>query len=430
LTDKPLRQSIVSFREFQTGQTPASVSARLDFEMYATRLDGIHPSPIAMISDHARKLRALGNQIIDLGVGEPDFDTPEFIKAAAVEALARGETKYTATNGSTQLREAICEKFRRENGLNYELNEVAVSSGAKQIIFNAMMATLNDGDEVIVPAPYWASYPDMIRIAGGQPVIVPCSAENGFRLAPGALEDAIGPRTKWLFLNSPNNPTGAAYDAEQLSALASVLLRYPHIWILSDDIYEHLLYGESAFVTIAQVEPSLRERTVTMNGVSKTYAMTGWRLGYAGAPEAMIKAMTNVQTQSTTHASSISQAGALAALNGPQGFIAERTQAFRARRDLVVRMLADIPGVRCNVPDGAFYVFPSCEGLLGKKRSNGDRLETDVDVARFLLEEASVSTVPGTMFGMAPFVRISTAADEDQLRTACARISEACKGLQ
>jgi aspartate aminotransferase len=270
----------------------------------------------------------------------------------------------------------------------------------------------------------------MIRIAGGQPVIVPCSAENGFRLAPGALEDAIGPRTKWLFLNSPNNPTGAAYDAEQLSALASVLLRYPHIWILSDDIYEHLLYGESAFVTIAQVEPSLRERTVTMNGVSKTYAMTGWRLGYAGAPEAMIKAMTNVQTQSTTHASSISQAGALAALNGPQGFIAERTQAFRARRDLVVRMLADIPGVRCNVPDGAFYVFPSCEGLLGKKRSNGDRLETDVDVARFLLEEASVSTVPGTMFGMAPFVRISTAADEDQLRTACARISEACKGLQ
>jgi aspartate aminotransferase len=382
-----------------------------------------------MISDRARQLRAEGRPIIDLGVGEPDFDTPDHIKAAAVEALARGETKYTATNGSLSLREAICDKFQKENGLTYRPNEIAVSSGAKQIIFNAMMATLDDGDEVIVPAPYWASYPDMIRIAGGSPIIVPCAAEDGFRLSADALDAAISPRTKWLLLNSPNNPTGAAYSRADLKALAEVLLRHPRVWILSDDIYEHLLYDGMKFVTIAEVEPALHERTVTMNGVSKTYSMTGWRLGYAGAPEAMIRAMTNVQTQCTTHASSLSQAGALAALTGPQDFVSERTQAFRSRRDLVLSILAEVPGFRCTVPDGAFYVFPSCDGLLGKARSDGQTLQTDLDVAAFLLEEAGVSTVPGTMFGMAPFIRISTAAEEGLLRTACLRIQDACKGL-
>ncbi len=398
--------------------------------MRAARLMGIQPSPIAVLSQRVRDLRSEGRDITDLGVGEPDFDTPEHIKVATVEALARGETKYTATNGSLALREAISDKYKRENGLEYSPSQIAVSSGAKQIIFNAMMATLDPGDEAIIPAPYWASYTEIVRIAGGEPILVPCLVEHGFRLAPDALERAISPRTKWLFLNSPNNPTGAAYSRTHLAELAEVLLRHPQVWVLSDDIYEHLLYDDSEFANIAAVAPELHERTVALNGVSKTYSMTGWRLGYAGAPQAMIDAMTNVQTQCTTHASSLSQAGALAALTGPQDFIVGRVRAFQERRDLVLRILGDVPGLRCNVPQGAFYVYPSCAGLLGKSRKNGQTLETDLDVSVFFLEEAGVSTVPGTMFGMPPFVRISTAADTNVLRSACERIRDACEELR
>jgi aspartate aminotransferase len=397
--------------------------------VFASRLSGITPSPIAALSQRARDLKAQGKDVIDLGVGEPDFDTPDFVKQATVEAMARGETKYTPTNGSVALRQAIRDKFRRENGLDYTLDEIAVSSGAKQIIFNAMMATLNPGDEVILPAPYWASYPDMVRIADGQPVFVPCPQAGRFRLQPGDLDDAIGPRTKWLFLNAPNNPSGAGYDAAHLGELAAVLMRHPQVWVLADDIYEHLLFDGHAFATIAQVESRLRERTVTLNGVSKTYAMTGWRLGYAGAPEPMIRAMTNVQTQCTTHASSLSQAGALAALTGPQDFLAERVAAFQERRDLVVGMLSAIPGFSCERPEGAFYVFPSCAGLIGKIRPDGRPLESDQDIALYFLDEAGVSLVPGSMFGMAPFIRISTAADIGSLRTACERIWTACERL-
>ncbi|MBA3505929.1 MAG: pyridoxal phosphate-dependent aminotransferase [Betaproteobacteria bacterium] len=396
---------------------------------FARRLEGIAPSPIAVLSQKARQLKAKGVDVIDLGVGEPDFDTPEFIKQAVVSALGRGETKYTATNGSIALRQAICDKFARENELRYTLDQIAVSGGAKQIIFNAMMATLDPGDEVIVPAPFWASYPEIVRIAGGVPAFVPCSEANGFTLTPEDLAAAIGPRTKWLFLNSPGNPSGAAYDVDQLRALAAVLLDRPQVWVMSDDIYEHLLFDGRRFTNIAQVEPRLFERTLTLNGVSKTYAMTGWRLGYAGAPDAMIRAMSNVQTQSTTHASSLSQAGALAALTGPQDFLADRVASFRERRDLMVQRLNGIAGLNCRRPEGAFYVFPSCAGLLDRRRPDGERLKSDQDLALYLLEAAQVSLVPGTLFGTPNYLRLSTAADIGLLRAACDRIEAACSRL-
>src|SRR5687768_10923973 len=397
---------------------------------FARRLEGIAPSPIAVLSQKARELKARGVDVIDLGVGEPDFDTPEFIKRAVVAALERGETKYTATNGGLALRQAICAKFVRENGLSYTTDQIAVGAGAKQIIFNAMMATLDPGDEAIVPAPYWASYPEIIRIAGGVPVCVPCSEANGFLLTPADLAGAIGPRTKWLFLNSPGNPSGAAYDADQLRGLANVLLEHPHVWILSDDIYEHLLFDGRSFTTIAQIEPRLFERTLTLNGVSKTYAMTGWRLGYAGAPEAMVRAMTNVQTQSTTHASSLSQAGALAALTGPQDFLVERVASFEQRRDLMVKRLNGIAGVSCRRPEGAFYVFPSCEACIGRFRPDGGLLASDQDLALYLLDAAGVSIVPGTLFGTPNHLRLSTAAGIGLLSTACDRIEAALGRLQ
>ncbi|MBA3325260.1 MAG: pyridoxal phosphate-dependent aminotransferase [Rhodobacteraceae bacterium] len=397
--------------------------------IFAKRLAGISPSPIAMLSQRARDLNSEGKEIIDLGVGEPDFDTPEFIKTATVEAMARGETKYTATNGSLALRKAISDKFLNENGLFYETEQIAVGVGAKQIIFNAFMATLDEGDEVVLPAPYWASYPDMVRIVGGVPVVVPCPESQGFLLTPDALEAAITPLTKWVVLNSPNNPSGAAYRDADLVALGDVLLRHPHVWILSDDIYEHLLYDGSKFKTIAQLIPDLYDRTVTMNGVSKPYAMTGWRLGYAGASVEMIRAMTNVLTQSTTHSSSLSQAGALAALTGPQDFIVERLKTFQERRDLVVSLINATTGLSARVPEGAFYVFPSCQGLIGRRRSGGKTIASDIDVSTFLLEDAGVSTVPGTLFGMKGFVRLSTAAATDVLRVACSRIHTACAGL-
>jgi aspartate aminotransferase len=397
--------------------------------LFARRLDGIVPSPIAVLSQKARDLAAQGREVIDLGVGEPDFSTPAWIQAAACEAMARGETRYTPTNGSLALRQAIREKFRRENGLAYTVDQIAVSSGAKQILFNAMMATLDPGDEVIVPAPYWASYPDIVRVAGGTTVFVPCTEADGFRLQPQALAAAIGPRTKWLLLNSPNNPSGAAYDAGQLRALAQVLLQHPHVWILADDIYEHLLFDARRFATLAAVEPRLWDRTVTLNGVSKTYAMTGWRLGYAGAPDAMVRAMTNIQTQSTTHASSISQAAALAALTGPQDFLAEWRTSFQQRRDLMVRQLAAIPGLTCRSPEGAFYVFAGCGGLLGLPAPGGGRLDTDSALALYLLEQAGVSTVPGSLFGTPRFLRLSTAAAPEVLQAACERIASACRLL-
>lgn len=398
--------------------------------LFASRLDGIVPSPIAVLSQKARDLAAAGRDIIDLGVGEPDFPTPVFVRDAVVDALARGETRYTATNGSPKLREAICAKFARDNGLNFTPTQIAVSSGAKQILFNAMMATLNPGDEVVVPAPYWASYPDIIRIAGGTAVSVPCSEANGFRLQPDQLERAITPRTKWLFLNSPNNPSGSAYDAAQLRGLAEVLLAHPQVWVLSDDIYERLLFDGRAFATIASVEPRLQERAITLNGVSKTYAMTGFRLGYAGGPEPMIRAMTNVQTQSTTHATSLSQAAALAALTGPQEFLSEWVRSFESRRDLMVDRLASIPGLSCRKPEGAFYVFSRCSDLLGKASPDGTLMKTDEELAMYLLEQAGVSTVPGTLFGSPGYLRLSTAAATELLQEACRRVDLACRALQ
>ncbi|MCC6195159.1 MAG: pyridoxal phosphate-dependent aminotransferase [Burkholderiales bacterium] len=397
---------------------------------FARRLDGIAPSPIAVLSQKARELKTRGVDVIDLGVGEPDFDTPDYIKEAVVAALERGETKYTPTNGSLALRQAICAKFERENGLAYTPDQIAVAAGAKQVIFNAMMATLDPGDEVIVPAPYWASYPEIIRIAGGVPVYVACSEADGFTMSPAGLAAAIGPRSKWLFLNSPGNPSGAAYDAAQLRALASVLLAHPQVWILTDDIYEHLLFDGRRFATLAQVEPCLFERTLTLNGVSKTYAMTGWRLGYAGAPDAMVRAMSNVQTQSTTHASSLSQAGALAALTGPQDFLPGRVASFEARRNLMVERLNGIAGLSCRRPEGAFYVFPSCAGLIGRARPDGGRLASDQDLALYLLDAAGVSLVPGSLFGTPGHLRLSTAADIGLLRAACERIEAAVNRLQ
>lgn len=398
--------------------------------IFAKRLAGIVPSPIAVLSQKARDLKAAGRDVIDLGVGEPDFDTPEFVRRAVVQALEAGQTRYTATNGSQELREAICAKFARDNGLQFTPAQIAVSSGAKQILFNAMMATLDAGDEVIVPAPYWASYPDIIRIAGGTPVFLPSTEAEGFRMRPDALERAITPRTKWLLLNSPNNPSGAAYDAAALRGLAEVLLGHAHVWVLSDDIYERLLFDGRRFATIACLEPKLQERTVTLNGVSKTYAMTGFRLGYAGGPEPMIRAMTNVQTQSTTHASSLSQAAALAALTGPQGFVAGWVKSFAQRRDLVVTRLRAIPGFTCRSPEGAFYVFAGCAALVGSTTPSGARIGSDSDLAMYLLEHAGVSTVPGTLFGTPGFVRLSTAAGEATLVQACDRITAACLELQ
>jgi aspartate aminotransferase len=398
--------------------------------IFARRLDGIVPSPIAVLSQKARDLKAAGRDVIDLGVGEPDFDTPEFVRRAVVEALEGGQTRYTATNGSQALREAICAKFARDNDLHFKPEQIAVSSGAKQILYNAMMATLDPGDEVIVPAPYWASYPDIIRIAGGTPVFVPSTEDDGFRMRPDALARAITPRTKWLLLNSPNNPSGAAYDAAALRELADVLLVHPHVWLLSDDIYEHLLFDGRRFSTIASLQPKLQCRTVTLNGVSKTYAMTGFRLGYAGGPEPMIRAMTNVQTQSTTHATSLSQAAALAALTGPQDFLRGWVESFAHRRDLVVQRLRAIPGFTCRRPEGAFYVFAGCAALLGSTTPSGARIGSDSDLAMYLLEHAGVSTVPGTLFGTPGFVRLSTAAAEATLVKACDRIGGACRELR
>ncbi len=390
----------------------------------------IAPSPTLAITQAARELKARGRDIISLSAGEPDFDTPEHVKEAAIAAIRRGETKYTAVDGIAELKEAIALKFRRDNNLSYKTAEISVAPGGKAVIYNALMASVNAGDEVVIPAPYWVSYPDMVRLAGGTPVIVKASQEDGFRVRADALEAAITSRTKWVILNSPSNPTGAAYDRAELKALADVLLRHPDVMVMTDDIYEHILYDGRRFATIAEVEPALFERTLTVNGASKAYAMTGWRIGYAGGPKPLIAAMAKMMSQSTTNPTSISQWAAVAALNGDHSFLAERNAAFAARRDRVVAMLNEAAGISCLTPEGAFYVYPSCAGVIGKKTRDGRLLATDEDFAGALLDAEGVAVVFGAAFGLAPHFRISYAAAMSELEDACRRIQRFCEGLR
>ena len=387
-------------------------------------LKRIKPSPTIAVSQKARELKAAGKDVIGLGAGEPDFDTPENIKQAAIDAINRGDTKYTAVDGTPDLKKAIVNKFKRENNLEYSTNEITVGTGGKQVIYNALMATLNKGDEVIIPAPYWVSYPDMVLLAGGNPKIIKCKENDGFKLTPKNLKKAITKKTKWLILNSPSNPTGASYTKEEIEALSEVLIKNKNVHILSDDIYEHITYDNFNFFTIAQVS-KLKNRTLTMNGVSKSYAMTGWRIGYAAGPKEIIKAISKIQSQSTSNPSSISQAAAVEALNGTQDFIQERSNAFKERRDFVVNSLNNIKGISCLKPSGAFYVFPSCKKLLGKKT----KLKTDKDFVEKLLEEALVAVVQGSAFGLDGYFRISYATSMDNLKKALERIKSFCESL-
>jgi aspartate aminotransferase len=395
----------------------------------AARMGAIKRSPTMAVAGLALELKAAGRDVIALAAGEPDFDTPDHVKRAACAAIAAGETKYTAVDGTPALKAAVAEKFRRENGLDYGRHEISVAAGGKHIIYNAMMASLDPGDEVIIPAPYWVSYPDIVLLAGGTPTFVPCAEDNGFRMRAEDLEQAITPRTKWLILNSPNNPTGAVYDAGPLRALTDVLVAHPHVWLLTDDIYEHLLYDGMAFVTAVALEPRLRERCLTMNGVAKAYAMTGWRIGYAGGPAELIRAMAKIQSQSTSNPCSISQAATVAALEGPQNFMTERSRIFRERRDVAVELLNQA-GLRCHRPEGAFYVYPSCAGVLGRRTPAGAALASSEDFARYLLEQEGVAVVPGAGFGMDPYIRISYATSNALLREACERIVRACAALR
>ena len=396
----------------------------------ADRLGRIQPSPTMAVTARAAELKAGGHDIIGLGAGEPDFDTPDPVKDAAIAAIRAGYTKYTRVDGAPELKQAIRDKFRRDNGLDYALDEIIVGAGGKQVLFNAILASVDRGDEVIVPRPYWVSYPDMARIAGGEPVFVDSSAETGFRMTPEALEAAISPRTKWLILNSPSNPSGAAYAPDDLARLTEVLERHPHVWIMADDIYEKIVYDDFVFATVAQVSPALKDRTLTVNGVSKAYAMTGWRVGFAGGPEPLIRGMAKIQSQSTTNAASISQAAAVEALNGDQSFLAARNAAFRKRRDRVVASLNDTPGLSCNVPDGAFYVYPSCAGVIGRRTPDGKTLAGSEDYARYLLESVGVAVVHGAAFGLDPCFRVSYATSDEALEEACARIRRATEALQ
>ena len=392
-------------------------------------LSRVKPSPTVGMTGKVAELRAAGQNIIALEAGQPDFDTPEHIKDAAKAAMDAGQTKYTTVDGTLELKQAICAKFQRDNGLTYQPNQVSVSTGGKQVLFNAFIATLNQGDEVIIPAPYWVSYPDMVLLGGGTPVVVESSIEAGFKITPQQLEAAITAKTKWFLFNSPSNPTGAGYTRDELKALTDVLLRHPHVWVMSDDMYEHLVYDDFTFATPAQVEPRLFDRTLTVNGVSKAYCMTGWRIGFAGGPEALITAMRKVQSQSTSCPSSISQAAALAALNGSHNFIAENNAAFVRRRDLVVRLLNEIDGIECPTPDGAFYVYPSIKALIGKTSAAGKVIETDEDFATALLEEQGVALVFGAAFGLSPNFRVSYAEKDEILEEACRRIKAFCDGL-
>ena len=395
----------------------------------AESLGRIQPSPTIAVTQKARDLKAAGRDVIGLGAGEPDFDTPDNIKEAAIAAIRRGETKYPPVEGIPELRKAIAGKFKRENGLDYAIAQTFVAPGGKAIIFNALLATINPGDEVIVPAPYWVSYPDIALLAGGKPVIIETQLENGFRLTPEALEKAITPKAKWLIFNQPSNPTGACYSAAQLKALTDVLLKHPQVWVLTDDMYEHLVYGGFEFSTVAEVEPRLYDRTVTMNGVSKAYSMTGWRIGYCAAPEPLIKAMAKLQSQSASNASSISQWASVEALNGPQDFIPKFQKIFEERRDLVVSMLNQASGIECPKPEGAFYVYPSVRKLIGRKTPSGKVIATDEDFANALLEDEGVAVVHGAAFGLSPFFRISYATSNQLLEEACRRIQRFCGNL-
>lgn len=393
-------------------------------------LNRIQPSATIAISNKAMALKAEGKDVIGLAAGEPDFDTPDNIKQAAIAAILEGKTKYTPVDGIPELKKAICAKFKRENGLSYATSQISVGTGGKQVLFNALMATVNPGDEVIIPAPYWVSYPDIVMLAGGTPVFVGCTIEHGFKLQPADLERAIGPRTKWLILNSPSNPSGAAYSRAELKAVTDVLMRHPHVWLLTDDMYEHLVYGDFEFTTAVQVEPGLYDRTLTMNGVSKSYCMTGWRIGYGAGPEVLIKAMSKLQSQSTSNPSSIAQWAAVEALNGPQDFIAANNKVFMERRDLVVSMLNQAKGLSCPAPEGAFYVYPSCKDTIGKTAPSGNVIRTDEDFVTELLAAEGVAAVHGAAFGMSPFFRVSYATGTDVLEDACRRIQRFCGALK
>jgi len=389
----------------------------------------VKPSPTMAVSQKARELKAAGRDVIGLGAGEPDFDTPDNVKKAAIEAIERGDTKYTAVDGIPELKQAICAKFARDNGLNYAPSQISVAVGGKGLIYNAMMATLNPGDEVIIPKPYWVSYPDMVLLAGGTPVFVEATLENRFRLQPEDLEAAITPKTKWIIFNSPSNPSGAAYTRDELKKLTDVLVKYEHVWVLTDDMYEHIVYDDFEFTTPAQVEPKLYGRTLTVNGASKAYAMTGWRIGYAGGPEALIKGMAKIMSQSTSNPTSISQWATVEALNGDQDFMIERTATFKDRRDLVVSMLNQASGLACSTPEGAFYVYPSCAGCIGKLTPEGKVIESDGDFATELLEAEGVAVVHGEAFGLSPFFRVSYATSTESLEEACRRIQRFCGSL-
>ena len=390
----------------------------------------VKPSATVAVTDKARALKAAGRNVIGLGAGEPDFDTPGNIKLAAVRAIEAGKTKYTDVGGIPELKDAIIAKFKRENGLTYKRNQIIVSTGGKQVLYNALVATLNPGDEVIIPAPYWVSYPEMVLLAGGEPVHIVCPAEQGFKLQPAALEKAITPKTKWIILNSPSNPTGAAYTREELKALTDVLVKHPHVWVMTDDMYEHLVYDGFRFATPAEVEPKLFDRTLTVNGVSKAYSMTGWRIGYAGGASDLITAMTTIQSQATHAPSTVSQWAAVEALNGPQDFIPRHNKIFQERRDLVVSMLNQANGLKCPTPEGAFYVYPSCAGTMGKTTTSGKVLATDEDFVTELLEQEGVAVVHGSAFGLGPAFRISYATKTEDLEEACRRIQRFCGNLK
>ncbi len=389
----------------------------------------VKPSPTIAVSTLAAELKAAGKDVIGLGAGEPDFNTPENICAAAKAAIDAGKTKYTAPDGIPELKQAICDKLKRDNGLDYTPKQVSVGTGGKQILYNALMATLNPGDEVVIPAPYWVSYPDMVLLAGGEPVIAEASADNAYKLTPEQLEAAITPKTKWFIFNSPSNPTGAGYTHDELKALTDVLIKHPHVWVMTDDMYEHLVYDDFEFVTPAQVEPGLYDRTLTCNGVSKAYAMTGWRIGYAAGPEQLIGAMRKIQSQSTSNPCSISQWAAVEALNGPQDYIETNNEIFKRRRDMVVEMLNAAEGITCPTPEGAFYVYPSIAGCMGKTTPGGKKIETDEDFATALLEENGVAVVFGGAFGLSPNFRVSYATSDENLKNACDRIQAFCASL-
>ncbi len=396
----------------------------------AQRLSVIKPSPTLALIAKAKEMKEAGDDVIGLAAGEPDFDTPDFAKEGAIAAIRNGDTKYTPVPGTFALKDAIVEKFKKDNDLTYSRDEVIVGTGGKQVLYNALMASVNPGDEVIIPAPYWVSYPDMVLLAEGKPVFVDCGVETNFKLQASDLEAAITPKTKWLILNSPSNPTGAAYTREELLAVAEVLRKHPHVWVMSDDMYEKIVYDGFKFTTIAQVAPDLAERTLTINGVSKAYAMTGWRIGYAGGPVELIKAMTKIQSQSTSNPSSISQACAQAALTGDQSFLASHNEVFKERRDMVVSLLNEADGISCLTPEGAFYVYPSCEGCLGKVTPSGHIIKTDSDFTAYLLETQKVVCVPGVAFGLEPHFRISYATSTELLQKACDRIKIACSQLE